>query len=225
MQCRGSRIRMPCRSEVQSFFDIVCKRIQHRTIRTPSARRGHHACLDLANDLFPRGGIILDVLVIESVEHQPCRLRALIVTGNAILVEQSRIERSSGCCGRLRPGRHLCTTGADQPQRGTKCTKEIFEPYVAFFACIPHLHSFSPVGVAINFLINAIELGFAFAGCVARNTPSPQLSGVRPSLSFTSSLAPLDTRYSMISSEPRLAAPMTAVMPIEFASLTLNPSS
>src|SRR6266704_5173373 len=36
-----------------------------------------------------------------------------------------------------------------------------------------------------NFFIKAIELGFALAGCVARNTPSAQVSGVRPSLSLT----------------------------------------
>ena len=69
------------------------------------------------------------------------------------------------------------------------------------------------------------QLGFGSAGWVARKTPRAQSIGVRPSLSATSRRAPCSTSNSTISSEPRLTAPMTAVMPIEFAALTSMPSS
>jgi MFS family permease len=74
-----------------------------------------------------------------------------------------------------------------------------------------------------NQLISAIETGFGFAGCVARNTPPAQFSGVRPSLSLTSSFAPRATRKRMMSSEPRFAAPWIAVRPIELTALTPMP--
>ena len=55
-------------------------------------------------------------------------------------------------------------------------------------------HGWAEPDLAVSCLIISIEPGFGRAGWVARNTPSAQVSGVRPSLSLTSSLAPLSTR-------------------------------
>src|SRR5262245_57417130 len=77
----------------------------------------------------------------------------------------------------------------------------------------------------INFLINAIVLGLGTGACVAKKTPSDQLYAVRPTLSFRSKRAPFDTRNSMMESDPRFAAPIAAVRPIEFVAFTSCPSS
>src|SRR4051794_35327328 len=75
----------------------------------------------------------------------------------------------------------------------------------------------------ISFLSRATVLGFRSAPTDARNTPSAHATGVRPTASFTSTRPPFSTRNLIMSSEPRLAAPMMAVNPIEFTALTSAP--
>src|SRR5262249_155388 len=77
----------------------------------------------------------------------------------------------------------------------------------------------------ISFSNNATVLGFRSAPTDARKTPSAQVTGVRPTASFTSSLAPLSTRNWMMSSEPLFADPMTGVNPIELTAFTSAPFS
>ena len=78
---------------------------------------------------------------------------------------------------------------------------------------------------APSFSSSAIVAGLRSAPTAARNTPSAQRSGVRPSLSLTSSRAPRFTSSSMMSFEPRFAAPSSAVSPIELVAFTSAPSS
>src|SRR5215204_766389 len=77
----------------------------------------------------------------------------------------------------------------------------------------------------INFLMSAIEEGFGTGAWVARKMPSDQLYALRPTLSFISRWAPFDTRNSMMESDPRFAAPIAAVRPIELVAFTSIPSS
>src|SRR5215471_9875547 len=83
------------------------------------------------------------------------------------------------------------------------------------------LHFVGPV----NFSSNATVLGLRSAPTEARNTPSAHVIGVRPVTSLTSNVAPFSTRYLMISSDPRFAAPMIAFIPIEFTAFTSAPCS
>ena len=83
-----------------------------------------------------------------------------------------------------------------------------------------------PVHWLFHSLLNQRHRGWLFSGgLVARKTPSAQTSGVRPCLSLASRAAPFFTRSSRMSSDPRLAAPITAVMPMEFMAFTSAPLS
>ena len=66
--------------------------------------------------------------------------------------------------------------------------------------------------------------GFATGELVARKTPCAHTYGVRPSLSGTIEIARRDVASnSMMSSDPRLAAPCTACRPISLTAFTSNP--
>src|SRR5262245_54929417 len=144
------------------------------------------------------------------VEFEIGRLRALVVTRRAVLIE----DGLSGL-GVLRGGRggRALLNSACPHAKDNRANGELQEKMRNAFHRVD------------SFWINAIDDGFGTGECVARKTPSAQLYDVRPTLSFTSSFAPFDTRYSMMLSEPRLAAPMRGVRPIEFVAFTSIPSS
>src|SRR6185436_5419505 len=149
-----------------------------------------------------------DVFDVHAVEQQSRGLQPLVVTRHAVLREQRPLLRRGG-----RRLRAAGDNGGDDERERTG-EDEVSERF----------HQLAAAGF-ISFLRSAIELGLDRAGCVARKTPSAQTSAVRPSLSFASSFAPFETRNSMMSSEPRLAAPISAVTPIEFTSFTFIPRS
>src|SRR5262249_22341750 len=142
-------------------------------------------------------GVAIDRAHVEAREGERARFHPIVVTGDAVLLEEPGVR--SGCWS-LRADRRAARQDRRGPEpKGVHC-----------FVSLPS---------------SAMVDGLATGELVARKTPSAQAVGVRPSLSFTSRLAPRLASSSITSSEPRLAAPWTAASPIWFTALTSNPRS
>ena len=85
---------------VERSFQESGQTIHCRRFGTPSARRRHHSTPELPNDLFPRFGMLGDVLQIEVLKRQSGHLGIGIVAAEAVLFEERAM-------GRDRPGRLL----------------------------------------------------------------------------------------------------------------------
>src|SRR5215831_17900943 len=72
------------------------KGIDSRLIGSSRARRRHHAAAKLAHDFFPGCCVFGDICEIERVEHQPCRLRALVMASHTVLIDEGALLRKSG---------------------------------------------------------------------------------------------------------------------------------
>ena len=70
----------------------VAKR-RARRARARRAARRHHAGADLPDDLLPRLGVGADARDVQRVERQAASLRALVVAGDAVLLEERRFRR------------------------------------------------------------------------------------------------------------------------------------
>src|SRR5690606_26037816 len=166
--------------------------------------RRHHAGLQLAQYQFPDFGVTGDVAGIEHVQRQAARPVLGVVAAEAVLLNEAVVE----CPVILASGDGREQGGGKEQLAGTDSHHRTSRPR----SCS-------------SFVSSAIDSGFGSSGWVARNTPLAQSSAVRPSLSARVRSAPLATRYSMMSLEPRLAAPCRAVMPMELAWFRSMPSA
>ena len=148
--------------------------------RTRRAARRHHAGLDLADDLLPRLGVgRRRCRQLERVEHEAADLRALVVAGEQVLLQERRHRRlaavacaagrvggpaaaprrPSVCAAGVRRGASRCS--ARRPT--TSATATIQTPTSGRIRLAACAHGVAGP-VPIRFLISAIELGFGLAG-------------------------------------------------------------
>ena len=96
MQRRRVEVGAGRRRAVEARFEIAGEGVEHGALGPPRAARRHHARADLADDLFPRRRVLPDVFEIHPVEQQAAGLQPLVVTGDAVLIEQRRLLRGRG---------------------------------------------------------------------------------------------------------------------------------
>ena len=87
---RGHAARVWClgRRPVERRLDRGDKALQHRRIRLWPALGWHLTASQLADDLLQHLGIAVNVRDVDGIERKPCGQPALVVTGDAVLVEQ-----------------------------------------------------------------------------------------------------------------------------------------
>src|SRR5215470_2742534 len=86
---------------------------EERPDRDSASWRQPHAAAKLAHDFFPGCGVFGDICEIERVEHQPCRLRALVMASHTVLIDEGALLRKSGS------GKH------DYEQETAECEPQI----------------------------------------------------------------------------------------------------
>ena len=206
-------IRMQRRRAIERGLQLRREAIERRRDRLRRAAWRHHARAQLAHDFFPRCRMLaVDVRRDRTASSdRPPALRALVVTGDAVPLDESRVGRRCGrLCGAdcVGPRRSLRIRGEHRDRRGREQRGRHSQRTVHVSA----LRSLLRVGRrrAIRQPLEQRNRRRLRDGrVVARKTPCAQRSGVRPSLSLTSSRAPCVARNSMMSSDPRLAAPCT----------------
>jgi hypothetical protein len=82
---------------VEVLLNGFGKRSERGTLWTRSARRRHQARTNFACDFLPGFGLRSDMLEIEFIEHQVAGFQLLVMTGDAILID----ERAMLGSGRL----------------------------------------------------------------------------------------------------------------------------
>src|SRR5262249_33116605 len=111
MQRGAARIRSAGRSAVEVVFNGFGKRSESGTLWTRSARRRHQTGTKFARDLLPGFGLRSDMLEIEFIEHQVAGFQLLVMTGDAILIDEGAM---------LRGGWLLCLLPVSLAQRGSR---------------------------------------------------------------------------------------------------------
>jgi hypothetical protein len=101
---RGGRIGRA----IETRFQLGGKCIEPRSIGPLRTARRHHAGADLLDDLFPRLDVAADLRDVEPIELETRRFQPLIVTGDAVLIEERRLGRCRGCGLRCWSGLPLC---------------------------------------------------------------------------------------------------------------------
>ena len=75
-------------SAIDRAFELRDECVNACFIGTGRTRWRHHAATQLANHLFPRFGILRHQIEVRRVEHQSGGLASLVVTGDAVLVDE-----------------------------------------------------------------------------------------------------------------------------------------
>ena len=91
----AARIRVGRRGAVQRGFEPPRQAVIRRPIRPRPAGRRHHARPELPHDLLPDLRGVIDVIQVECIESQTGRLQPVIVTRDAVAIEQ-RAMRGAG---------------------------------------------------------------------------------------------------------------------------------
>src|SRR5262245_38267403 len=89
-----------CRA-VEVMLNGFGKRSKRRTRWTRSARRRHQTRTNFARDLLPGFGLRSNMLEVEFIEHQVGGFQLLVMTGDAILIDEGAMLRG-GCLLRFR---------------------------------------------------------------------------------------------------------------------------
>src|SRR5215831_3983401 len=158
MQRGPAGIRSAGRGAVEVVLNGFGKRIERGTLWTRSARRRQQTCTNFARDLLPGFGLRSDMLEIEFIEHQVAGLQLLVMTGDAILIDERAMLRG-GCADN---GRRLLPFGLAQTDSG-KYQKDRDRDDGSL-----HL-----IGGAspISLFSSAIAFGFGSGGLMARKIP------------------------------------------------------
>ena len=82
-----TRVQARRRRAVQLLFQPADQAVVGRLVRPFDALRGHHAQLQLPQDLFPGLRIGRNIREIERVQGEVARLQALVVTRHAVLID------------------------------------------------------------------------------------------------------------------------------------------
>src|SRR5215831_8116397 len=107
-----------CRA-VEVMLNGFGKRSKRRTLWTRSARRRHKTGTNFARDLLPGFGLRSNMLEVEFIEHQVAGFQLLVMTGDAILIDERAMLR--GSCADNR--RRLLPFSLAQTDSG-KCQKD-----------------------------------------------------------------------------------------------------
>ena len=81
-----------CRS-VEVMLNGFGKRSKRRTLWTRSTRRRHKTGTNFARDLLPGFGLGSNMLEVEFIEHEVGGFQLLVMTGNAILIDERAMLR------------------------------------------------------------------------------------------------------------------------------------
>ena len=90
---------------------------EYRRSRTRHARGRHHPGAKLAHDLFPGLGVVVHTGGVELIEQQSSGLQALVVAGDAILIEEGALGSRRRYCGDGR-GSLLRAGDLEKPRQG-----------------------------------------------------------------------------------------------------------
>src|SRR5262249_37783017 len=85
VQRRRVETRAGRRRAIQPRLELRGKSVEYAPFRPSRAAWRHHAGPDLPDDLLPRRRIARDVFEVFRVEREPRDLRAIVVTGDAVL--------------------------------------------------------------------------------------------------------------------------------------------
>ena len=83
-----ARVRRSLRVAVDGDFEICRQRVGRRRIGARRAGRRHRARAQLADDFFPGFGVRGNVCEVRAGEGQPAGFEAIVVTGDAVLVDR-----------------------------------------------------------------------------------------------------------------------------------------
>ena len=190
------------RGAVEPGLEPGHHRVRHRLVRPRPSGGRHRARPQLAHDLFPHLRVLAHMRQIQRVERQAADVGALVVAGDAVLLQHGAERRigSRARGGRLRrPGAarlrrrasqlHVVGDGDDATQHADhRC--QATGHYLSASSGIAAAHG---AGHGIS-LAPSVRSSSAVRGWAANelpySTPSATLNGVRPSLATTSSCAP-----------------------------------
>jgi hypothetical protein len=113
MNTRSGQVRIRSRCAVELVFERHSQRFVTCSVGPRQTRRWHHARAKLAYDFFPLLGVLANADEVQLVEHQARRLQFLVVTGDAVLVED-------GALGKERARRLALSQHRDWSHRGHK---------------------------------------------------------------------------------------------------------
>src|SRR5690242_13801808 len=93
MERSPAGVRSPGCRAVEVVLNGFGKRSERGTLWTRSARRRHQTRTKFARDLLPGFSLRSDMLEVEFIEHQVAGLQLLVMTGDAILIDQRAMLR------------------------------------------------------------------------------------------------------------------------------------
>src|SRR5262245_46521750 len=225
MQRGSAGIGMLERGMIEPRFEPGRGAVRERLVGTRTANRRHGAGPELPDDFFPHVRVFADLFHVQRVEREPGSLDSRVVAGDAVLVEHGagrrarRLRRFGPPLHGLRHRHDDRTQHPDERQAMRRHRLFSFPSGIAAAHGGGHFISFAP----------SARSNAAVCGCAANelpySTPSATISGVRPSMATTSSLAPLSNRYFTTLFAPRYAAACIAVSPRSLTAFTSAPSS
>src|SRR5262245_27381083 len=93
MQRGPARVRSANCGAGEVPLDGLGNRSERGALWTGSARRRHETGTNVALDLLPGFGLRPDMLGFEFIEHQVARFQLLVMTGDAILIDEGAMLR------------------------------------------------------------------------------------------------------------------------------------
>ena len=136
-----TRLQTLCRRGIERGFQPGCEVVVHLLRRARAPGGGHHPPPELVNHPLPHRWGLADVVDVQYVQSQPRRPQPLVVTGDAVAIEQRalgyrwgrsgarRLRLGAGRLGvrrhraRLVPPRRLHLKGAGPGQRESKAAQ------------------------------------------------------------------------------------------------------